>query len=111
MATAELIIAIVMFAIAGILLFLGVRSFFERGFVLNNAYIYASKEEREKMNKKPYFRQTAIIFCLLSIVFVIIGCSVILRNYMIELLLIPVITGAIIYAIVSSIRIGKEEKK
>lgn len=111
MTTAEWIMAIVMFVTAGILLLLGIRSFLKRGFVLNNAYIYASKEERQTMNKKPYYRQTAIIFCLLSIVFIIIGCSVILRNYKIELLLIPVITGAIIYAIVSSIRIGKEEKK
>ena len=62
MTTAELIIAIVMFVIAGILILLSIRSFLERGFVLNNAYIYASKKERDSMNKKPYYRQTAIVF-------------------------------------------------
>ncbi len=111
MTTAETVIAIVMFTIAGILILLGILSFFQRGFILNNAYIYASKEDRKTMNKKPYYRQTAIVFCLLSIVFIIIGISVILRNYMIDYLQIPVIICVIIYVAVSSIKIGKEENK
>ena len=111
MTTAELVIAIVMFVIAGLLILLSIRSFLERGFVLNNAYIYASKEERNSMNKKPYYRQTAIVFCLLSLVFIIIGLSVILRNSKIELLQIPVIAGAIIYTVVSTIQINKQTKK
>ena len=28
--------------------------FKEKGFLFNNAYIYASKEERERMNKTPH---------------------------------------------------------
>ena len=110
MTTAEWIIAIIVFVIAGILTFFSIRSFLQRGFVLNNAYIYASKEERESMDKKPYYRQTAIVFCLLSIVFVILGLSVVLQNYKIELLQIPVIAGTIIDAAVSSVRIGKRNK-
>ena len=110
MTTAEWIIAIIVFAIAGILAFLSVRSFLQRGFVLNNAYIYASKEERRTMDKKPYYRQTAIVFCLLSVVFIILGLSVVLQNYDIEWLQIPVVAGVIIYAIVSSVRISKKSK-
>ena len=110
MTTAELVMAVVMLVIAGILILLGIRSFLERGFVLNNAYIYASKKERDSMNKKPYYRQTAIVFCLLSLVFIIIGLSVIFRNSKIELLQIPVIAGTIIYAVVSTIRINKQTK-
>ena len=111
MTTAELVIAIVMFVIAGILILLSIRSFLERGFILNNAYIYASKEERDSMNKKPYYRQTAIVFCLLSFVFIIIGLSVILRNSKIELFQIPVIASVIAYAVFSTIRINKQAKK
>ena len=110
MTAAEWIVAIVMFGIAGILILLGVRSFLCRGFLLNNAYIYASKEERETMNKRPYYRQTAIIFCLLSMVFLINGVSVILQNYRLELWLIPVIAGAVVYAIVSTKRIQRQNK-
>lgn len=110
MTTAEWIIAIVVFVIAGILAFLSIRSFLQRGFVLNNAYIYASKEERKTMDKKPYYRQTAIVFCLLSIDFIILGLSVVLHNDKIALLQIPVVAGAIIYAIVSSVMISKKSK-
>lgn len=65
MTAVEVVFAIVFFAIAGLLLFLGIRSFMERGFLLNNAYIYATKEERKTMNKKKYYRQSAVVFCLL----------------------------------------------
>ena len=110
MTTAEWIIAIMVFVIAGILAFLSVRSFLQRGFVLNNAYIYASKEERKAMDKKPYYRQTAIVFCLLSVDFILLGLSVVLHNDKIALLQIPVVAGAIIYAIVSSVMISKKSK-
>ena len=109
MTAAELIISIVIFVIAGILILLGIRSISGRGFLLNNAYIYASEEEREKMDKKPYYRQTGIVFCLLSLVFIIIGLSVLLQNYKLELLLIPVVAGTIIYAIVSYVLISKKK--
>ena len=109
MTAAELIIGIIMFVLAGILILLGIRSFSGRGFLLNNAYIYASEEEREKMDKKPYYRQTGIVFCLLSLVFIIIGLSVLLQNYKLELLLIPVVAGTIIYAIVSYALISKKK--
>ena len=60
MTTGELITSIIMFAIAGVLLLFSIRSFLERGFLLNNAYLYASKEERKTMNKKPYYKQSAM---------------------------------------------------
>lgn len=109
MSAAETVCVILVFAIAGIMAALSIRSFRERGFLLNNAYLYASKEEREEMDKKPYYRQTAIIFLLLSIIFTIIGLSVILHHRRICLLEIPFIAGAVIYAVVSSYRIGRKE--
>ena len=111
MTTGELVTAILMFVIAGILLLFSIRSFLERGFLLNNAYLYASKEERKSMNKKPYYRQTAIVFCILSAVFIVIGLSLVLQNDKIMLLEIPLILGAVIYAIASAVRISREEKK
>ncbi|MBF4691515.1 DUF3784 domain-containing protein [Fusibacter sp. Q10-2] len=32
----------------------------EKGFLFNNAYLYASKKERNEMNKKPHYRQSAL---------------------------------------------------
>lgn len=105
MTTSELIFAIIIFVIAGLLFFFSIRSFMNKGFLLNNAYLYASKEEREKMDKKPYYIQTAVVFLILSIVFIIIGLSVVFQDSRINLLEIPFIAGAIIYAILSTIRI------
>ena len=75
MTTAEWITASVVFIIAAILAVVSIRSFLNKGFLFNNAYIYASKEERGKIDKKPYYRQSAIVFCILSAVFLIIGLS------------------------------------
>ena len=110
MTAVEIVFAIVLFAIAGLLLILGIRSFMERGFLLNNAYIYATKEERKTMDKKPYYRQSAVVFCILSIAFVIIGLSVLFRNGKIGLLVIPLGVAAIVFAVVSSVRNNKRIK-
>lgn len=48
-----------------------ILQFLQKGFLLNNAYLYATKEERERMNKKPYYRQSGVIFCLMGTIFAI----------------------------------------
>ena len=98
------------FLAAGVLLVLAVIHFAERGFLLNNAYIYASLKERENMDKKPYYRQSAIVFLLLSAVFFIVGSSVVTQIDEILLAEIPVKASAIVYAVVSSVRISKQMK-
>ena len=111
MATVELIAVIIIFGLAGFLLVLAIMHFKEEGVLLNNAYLYASKELREKMDKKPYYRQSAIIFCILSAVFLVVGLSLVLHKDTLVLLEIPLIAIAMIYAIVSTVQIGKKEKR
>ena len=94
----------VLFLIAAGLFLLSVRSFQEKGFLFNNAYIYASKQEREQMNKKPLYRQSAIVCFLLGITFVLIGIARLLGMDWIFLLVGITIVVTIVYAIVSSIR-------
>ncbi|MCR4660550.1 MAG: DUF3784 domain-containing protein [Clostridia bacterium] len=103
----ELIVSIIIFINALILIILSILHFAEKGFLLNNAYIYASKNEREKMNKKPYYRQSAISFCILSVIFIVSGLTVIFSNTYILFAEIPLIVGLIIYVILSSIKINK----
>ena len=67
MTTAEWITASLVLIIAAILAVVSIRSFQNKGFLFNNAYIYASKKERGKMDKKPYYRQSAIVFLISSI--------------------------------------------
>lgn len=45
-----MVVAIIMFAVAGVNLIIGFLQFFERGPLMNNAYLYASKQQRESMN-------------------------------------------------------------
>ena len=111
MSAGEMIVAVIVFAVAGVMLLLSVRSFQERGVLLNNAWLYASEKQRKTMNKKPYYRQSAIVFCFLSLVFIVCGLSVVLKNSRIVLLEIPVIAGVVIYAIVSTVQIQKREMK
>ena len=108
MSTGELVAAIIDFVLSVILMVLGIRHFREKGFLLNNAWLYASKEQRAEINKKPYYRQSVIVFCFLGAVFIVVGMSLVLQNDRILLFEIPLISGAIIYAIVSSVRINKQ---
>ena len=110
MTTAEIILGIVLFAVAALLVIAGIRSFQNRGYLFNNAYIYASEEERKTMDKRPYYRQSGVVFLLLGLLFTIIGISVVLQNGKICLLEVPVGAAAIIYAIASSVQISRNGK-
>ena len=110
MTTSEIITAIVVFVIAIALAVISYRSFKNRGFLLNNAYLFASKEQREAMDKKPHYKQSAIVFLLLSVVFIVIGLSIVFNDSRINLIEIPLIIGVLVYAIISSIQISRNEK-
>ena len=107
----EMIITSILFAVSVSLFFMSVRSFMEKGFLFNNAYIYASKQEREKMNKKPHYRQSAIVFLLLGLLFLLNALAVLLKANWIFYVGVAVVIITLIYAIVSSIMIEKNNKQ
>ena len=86
------------------------RSFKEKGFLFNNAYLYASKEERATMDKKPHYRQSAVVFLMIGIMFLLNAVSVFLVNSWISYITIVIAIITIIYAIVSSVAIEKSKK-
>ena len=106
----EIFVASILFAISIFLFFMSVRSFMEKGFLFNNAYIYASKEEREKMNKKPHYHQSAIVFLLIGLIFLLNAIAVLLKVNWIFYIVAAVVIVTLIYAIVSSITIEKNNK-
>ena len=108
---ANLVVGIILGAIAVGCFIISYRHFREKGFLFNNAYLYASKEEREKMDKKPYYRQSAITFLLLGIIFVINTIGAIFEVNWAFALVMPITTITVIYAVVSSIKIEKRNKK
>ena len=111
MRTGILITAIVVFLVAGGLFFLGIRQLLERGYLFNNAWIYATEKERASLNKKPYYRQSGIVFCLLGLLFTLIGLYALLQSSFLLWLGAALAVGTVVYAIVSSIRIEKSKAK
>jgi hypothetical protein len=106
----EIIVACILFMVSIISLILSIRSFREKGFLLNNAYLYASEKEREAMNKKPYYRQSGIVFLLIFVIFLLIGLNALLNVSWIIYTTVAITTVAVVYAIVSSIMIEKQKK-
>ena len=106
-----MIAACVLFLLAIFALVLSIRSFCEKGFLLNNAYLYASKQEREKMNKKPHYRQSAIVFLLLGLLFLLIALAALFKANWIFYVGSAVVIITLLYAIVSSITIERNHKQ
>ena len=103
MSTDKIVVFVVLMLISVGAFILSWLQFKERGFLFNNAYLYASKEEREMMNKKPYYRQSAIISLLLGLIFLLnaIGLFVTWFSY----ISIIAAIASVIFAVVSSKKI------
>ncbi len=99
---AEILCAMAGGIFAVICLIISIMSFMEKGFLFNNAYIWASKQEREKMDKKPHYRQSAIIFALLTAVFLCDAVECVLRTGWLWIVAGAVTIAALVYGIVSS---------
>ena len=101
--------AIILGIISIVCFVLSYLQFNEKGFLFNNAYIYASRQERETMDKKPYFKQSGIVFALIGIIFLINAIDMILQTGWLFYLVIGIAIVAIVYAIVSSVVIEKRK--
>lgn len=86
-----------------------VLQFKEKGFLFNNAFIYASKEEREKMNKTPHYRQSGVVFTFIGAIFAVNALEVALKKYQLFYLVILLVIITIVYAIASSVRIERNK--
>ena len=107
----EIILSSILFLIAIGAFVMSYRSFREKGFLFNNAFIYASKQERETMEKKSHYRQSAIVFLMIGVIFLLNGLSVLLAANWIFFFVIAIAIAAIIYAIASSIVIERGKTK
>ena len=81
-----------------------------KGILFNNAYIYSSEQERETMDKKPYYKQSGVVFLLIGIIFLINTIDMILQTEWLFYLVIGIAIVAIVYAIISSVMIRKNQK-
>lgn len=102
--------AIILGIVAIVCLVFSFLQFNEKGFLFNNAYIFASKKERETMDKKPHYKQSGIIFLMIGIIFLIDAVEMIIKTGWLFYLVIVVAIIAIVYAIISSVVIGRNKK-
>ena len=77
----KIIGAIVLGIIAIVCFVISFLQFNEKGFLFNNAYIGASKQDRETMNKKPHYKQSGVVFALIGIIFLINAIEMILQMH------------------------------
>jgi len=105
------ITAIILFLIAAAAFFMSIRSFQQKGFLFNNAYIYASKKEREAMDKEPYYKQSAVVFAAIGLIFLVNGVGLLLHISWTKWIVAAVVAVTLIYAVASSIAIEKQKKK
>ncbi len=81
---------------------ISILQFKGKGYLFNNAYIFASDEERKRMDKKPYYKQTGIVFLFIGIIFLLNAILVLLRLSWIFYIIIIVGVIAVVYAVISS---------
>ena len=105
----DIVVSSILLAVSLFMFIAGIRSFLEKGFLFNNAYIYASKKERETMDKKPYYRQSAIVFFGIGITFLIIGLAILLNVGWMTYIAGGILLILVVYAVASGIAIEKRK--
>ena len=105
------IVAGILFAISLIAFILSIRSFRGKGFLLNNAYLYASKQERETMDTKPYYQQSGVVFLLISLIFFANALSVLIEGIWVSIAVAILLISIVVYAVVSTIKIERNKHR
>ena len=106
----EIITAIVLILMSVGAFIMSIRSFLGKGLLLNNAYLFATEKEREAMDKAPYYRQSALVFALIGLIFLLNGLGLLFRFGWVGYVVAAVVVIAMVYAIASSIAIAKRKK-
>lgn len=83
---------------------ISILQFREKGFLFNNAYIWASKQERATMNKKTHYRQSGIVFALITAIFFFMALECVLFTGWLWLMVFLPAVALLVYAIASSVR-------
>ncbi len=104
-----MIVGIICFMIAIIAFVIAILQFAEKGFLFHNAYLWASKKERERMDKSPYYKQSGVVFSLIGIIFLLNGVEALFQRSWLFPIVIAVEIGTVIYAIVSSVIMKKKK--
>ncbi|MCR5607935.1 MAG: DUF3784 domain-containing protein [Lachnospiraceae bacterium] len=106
----NLVISVILGVAAIVCFIISIRQFNNKGYLLNNQYIFANEEQRRTMDKKPYYKQSGIVFLMISIVELLDAIGIYLEVYMLTNVSIAVVVVTLIYASVSTVAIEKKQK-
>ena len=95
------ICAIVLGIIAAICFVIGILQLCEKGFLLNSAY--TSKEK----NKKPYYKQSGIVFLLVGLIFLFNTINLLIKSTRLFYVVISIIIITFVFVAVSAIKMKK----
>lgn len=76
----------------------------EKGPIISNPYIWLSKEERDKFDKKAEYRQLTVVFASLALSFIMLAIYIIMGWKWSFALMWVIIVFVIIYAFTSSVK-------
>ena len=90
--------------------------FKEKGYLFNNAYFWASREERGRMDenkesKKPYYRQSGAVFMLIGICCLIFAAYMITEWVWMYAAFWMAVIFAVVYAVASSVKIERRQQR
>ena len=114
MGTGRIIIGIIILALSVGTFVISYFQFKEKGYLFNNAYLWASPEERKRMDenkksKKPYYRQSGFAFLFIGF-FCLILAIYIFTDWM--WMLVPfwlLVVVSVVYAVRSSIQMERQK--
>lgn len=110
----QVIVGIFLLGLAAGMLVLGCLQLLEKGYLLNNAYLWASKEERRRMDeeperKKPHYRQSGFTFLFLALGFLALAIYSVTYWTWPYIAFWGFMSIAAIYAVTSSIQIERRK--
>lgn len=109
MSIAETVAAVILLVISALAAYFGVRQLRCKGRCLNNAYIFASKEERNQTDFTPYYKQSGKVLLMLSALFLLNCVRIVFKIKFLFWVSIALIAGILAYAVVSSVMIEKNK--
>lgn len=109
-------LAAIIFGVSALFTLAGVRQLREKGYLFNNAWIWASASQRKAMDESPdvksqYYRQSGTVLLTLAVGWMFIGLYVLLENSSMMIISTSCMTSAAVYAVASTSRIEKNEKR
>ena len=115
MGAGQIMVEIIFLALAIGAFVISYLQFKEKGFLFNNAYIWASQEERklmdkDKESKRLYYRQSGFTFALIGIIFLIFAVYLVADWIWMYVAFWVSVIIAVAYAVVSSIKIERQNK-